>query len=39
MTDMEILNQLLTGNHLEKREQLRARVLLRQLNVELDHRI
>ena len=39
MEDIEIINQLLTGNHLEKNELQRAFELIHSLNVEAKSRI
>lgn len=36
--DFEILNQLYEGNHLEKEELLRAKIIIRMLIVELNSR-
>ena len=38
MTDLQILQQLLNGNHLEPKEVLRAKEILKRLNTELQKR-
>lgn len=39
MEDLEIINQLYNGNHLEKKELERASILLKQLEISLSNRI
>jgi len=38
MKDIDILEQLLNGNHLEKEEVKRAKQILYSLNIELENR-
>jgi len=39
MEDLEIIKQLYFGNHLEEKDLTRARIILKQLDVPLCHRV
>ena len=38
MSNLEIINQLLNGNHLSKKELLKAKKIIEYLNIELKER-
>jgi hypothetical protein len=39
MKDIDILNQLLQGNHLDKQELERAKVIVKQLQINIENRV